>query len=120
VTVATTVESALCRQIGGPGVLGRQLQHLIEMAADSSATIRVTPANSDAHAGLVSPFVLLEFAVGTPIVHVELARSGVFLTGAKDTAVYPATVDRLHTISLDREHSLRRLRHAVGAIGSEN
>jgi hypothetical protein len=110
-------ETVLHRQIGGPNVLGRQLRHLIEMAEGSSAAIHVTPANDDAHAGLVSPFVLLEFSVGTPIVHVELARSGVFLTGAKDTAVYPATVNRLHTISLDREESARRLRQAAGAIG---
>lgn len=112
-------ETVLARPIGGPKILGRQLRHLIDVIEEGAVTVRVTPGNTDGHSGLIGAFVLLEFEHATPIVHVELARSGVFLTGAKDTVIYPATVNRLDALSLDVEESLQRLRTAAGAIGSE-
>jgi transcriptional regulator with XRE-family HTH domain len=112
-------EGVLQRPIGGPRVLARQISHLVELAEDSAATIRITPGNTDGHAGLISPFVLLEFQHSAPIVHVELARSGAFLSGRSDTAIYPETVNRLDSLSLDVEQSLRLLRTAAGAIEGE-
>jgi hypothetical protein len=112
-------ETVLSRPIGGPRIMARQLRHLIEVAMETAITVRVTPVNGDGHAALVSPFMLLEFEHSTPIVHVELARSGAFLTGQKDTAIYPLTVNRLDATSLDGEESVQRLREAVGAMGSE-
>jgi transcriptional regulator with XRE-family HTH domain len=111
-------ETVLARQIGSQKIFSRQLRHLIEVIEEGAVTVRITPCKSDGHAGLISPFILLEFELSTPIVHVELARSGVFLTGQNDTAVYPATVSRLDALSLDTEGSLQRLRAAAGAIGS--
>lgn len=114
-------ESVLNREIGGPRVLRRQLEHLIEMAEDDNAvTIRCTSGKTDGHSGLVGPFVLLEFDQRAPVVHVELARSGVFMTGPVDSRVYLDTVTRLESISHDVEESLRLLHQAAGAIGSEN
>lgn len=113
--------SVLRREIGGPRVLRRQLEHLIETAEDDNAVkIRCTSGKTDGHSGLVGPFVLLEFDQRAPVVHVELARSGVFLTGPVDSRVYVDTVTRLESISHDVEESLRLLREAAGAIGSEN
>jgi transcriptional regulator with XRE-family HTH domain len=112
-------ETVLTRPIGGPRIMARQVRQLIDVAEEGSATIRVTPVNADGHAALVSPFMLMEFDQTPPIVHVELARSGVFLTGEKDTAIYPVTVDRLAATSLDGEESLRLLRETAGAMGSE-
>lgn len=111
-------ETVLTRQIGGQKIYIRQLRHLIEVIEEGVVTVRVTPGNSDGHAGLTSPFMLLEFELSTPIVHVELARSGVFLSGPNDTAVYPATVSRLDALSLDTEESLQRLRRAAETMGS--
>lgn len=113
-------ESVLKREIGGPKVLRGQLQRLIEMAQDESVTIRITPGKTDGHAGLITPFVYLELAAGLHIAHVELARSGVFFTGEHDPEVYVAIVARLDSLSLGREQSLRLLRTAAGAIGSES
>lgn len=110
-------EPVLSREIGGPRVLRRQIERLIEAAESELAAIRIVPGKSDGHAGLVGPFMLLELEQAPPIVHVELARSAVFLTGRDDTAVYPLTVRRLDALSLDKEQSLQRLRTAAGAIG---
>jgi hypothetical protein len=111
--------TVLTRPIGGQKILLRQLRHLVEVAEEGSISVRITPVNSDGHAALVTPFMLLEFEHSTPIAHVELARSGAFLTGAKDTAIYTATINRLDATSLNREESLRRLVQAVGAMGSD-
>lgn len=103
-------ETVLARPIGGPRIMTRQLRHLIDVAEEGSLTLRVTPVDADVPAALISPFMLMEFEHTAPIVHVELARSGVFLTGPKDSAIYPVTVNRLEATSLDREESLRLLR----------
>lgn len=112
-------ESILQRRIGGPKVYRGQLLRLVELIEDGLATIRITPVNVDGHPGMVSPFMLMEFESSPPRVHVELARSGVFLTGDTDTAIYVRTARRLDAASLDVEESLRRLRQAAEAIGSE-
>jgi transcriptional regulator with XRE-family HTH domain len=112
-------EPVLSREIGGRRVLRRQIEHLIDVAQSRLAAIRLVPGKTDGHSGLAGPFMLLEFDQAAPIVHVELARSAVFLTGHDDTAIYPATVRLLESLSLDREQSLQRLRQAAGAIGSE-
>lgn len=113
-------ESVLRREIGGPKVLRGQIRRLIEMAQDGSATIRITPTNTGGHAGLITPFVDVEQEDGQHIVHVELARSGVFFTGAHGPEVYVATVARLEALALDSAGSLRLLTTAAGAIGSES
>lgn len=112
-------ESVLGQGIGGPKIQRGQLQHLIEMAQDESVTIRITPNKTDGHGGHAGPFVLLELEHGLRIAHVELARSGVFFTGEHDPEVYVEIVTRLDSLSLGREQSLRLLRTAAGAIGSE-
>jgi transcriptional regulator with XRE-family HTH domain len=112
-------ESVLKRPIGGPKVLRGQVQRLIEMAQDESVKIRITPNKTDGHGGHAGSFVLLEFEHAKPVAHVELTRSGVFLTGEHDPEVYVRIVARLDSLSLGREQSLRLLRTAAGAIGSE-
>lgn len=109
-------ETVLARRIGGSKIMARQVRQLIDIAEEGSTTIRVTPVSTDGNATLVSPFLLMEFEQSPPIVHVELARSGAFLTGEKDTAIYPVLVNKLEATSLDQEESLRLLR---GAMGSE-
>jgi transcriptional regulator with XRE-family HTH domain len=112
-------QGVLHRPIGGPKVLLRQVRHLIDVAEEGNVSVRVTPGKTDGHAGLISPFMLMEFELPAPIAHVELARSGVFLTGLKDTAIYSTTALRLDSLSLGREESIALLRTAAGAIGSE-
>lgn len=113
-------ESVLKREIGGPKVLRGQLQRLIEMAQDESVTIRITPNKTDGHGGHAGSFMLLEFEHAKPVAHVELTRSGVFLTGDHDPQAYVRIVAQLDSLSLGREQSLRLLRTAAGAIGSES
>jgi Domain of unknown function (DUF5753) len=57
---AVVDESALRRPIGEPGVMHRQLHHLLGMAEQPHVTLRVVPLSAGAHAGLRGPFVILE------------------------------------------------------------
>lgn len=54
-------EEALHRWIGGPAVMRRQLQQLLDFAARPRTSVRVVPFRAGAHAGLNGPFVLLSF-----------------------------------------------------------
>lgn len=52
-------EEALARTIGGPPVMGRQLEHLLELSGRPNVSIRVVPFSKGAHPGLVGSFILL-------------------------------------------------------------
>ena len=102
-------EAALRRPVGEPGVLGRQLQHLVSVAERPNVTLRVVPLAAGAHAGLRGPFIILEFDGEASLVFVENHRTGLFLEDEADLAGYrlalgnilnaalapPATVDLL-------------------------
>jgi transcriptional regulator with XRE-family HTH domain len=55
-------EGALWRVVGGPEVMGPQLDHLAAMAARARVKIQVLPFAAGAHPALAGPFNLLEFA----------------------------------------------------------
>lgn len=117
--VAYLDEQLLYRPTGGTRVMREQLRRLVDLATDGDAAIHITPSKTEGHPGLNGPFMLLEFEGSPPRVHIELQRSGVFYTGDHDPQAYVDVVGRLDSLSLDVEQSLRLLREAVGAIGSE-
>jgi transcriptional regulator with XRE-family HTH domain len=59
-------ESALLAHIGAPGVMRRQLLHLLNIAERPNIELRATP-----HPGPPGMFMLLEFAEEPDLVHVE-------------------------------------------------
>ncbi len=107
--LAVLDEGALRRPVGEPGVLRRQLQHLVSVAEWPNVTLRVVPLAAGAHAGLQGPFVILEFNGEGALVFVENQGTGLFLEDEADLAGYrlalgnilnaalapPATVDLL-------------------------
>jgi transcriptional regulator with XRE-family HTH domain len=52
-------EEALHRRIGGPGVMRRQVERLLDAGQDPHVTIQVVPFTAGTHPGLQSPFTLL-------------------------------------------------------------
>lgn len=106
-------ESVLRRPVGGSRVLLNQLRHLVDVAADGRAVLRVVPVEVDAHPGLIGPFLMLESAVSPRMVHVELSRSGVFLSDLEDTDPYVQTLDRLSEISLNPGESVTHIRQVI-------
>ncbi len=112
-------ESVLHRRIGDERIRRNQLRHLLDMGERENVTIRLIPVNSDAHSGLVSPFLMLEFEQKPAIVHIELSRSGVFLTEESETRTYTEIIARLSSISTDEADSLRAIQAMLEEKGPD-
>jgi transcriptional regulator with XRE-family HTH domain len=52
-------EEALIRWIGGPSVMRRQLQYLLEVADKAGVTVQIVPLSVGSHPGLSGSFILL-------------------------------------------------------------
>lgn len=65
-------EAALRRPIGGPDVMRRQLQHLLELPAHQ-VTLQVVPFSAGGYPGTVGPFAIFEFQddLHSPVVYTE-------------------------------------------------
>lgn len=85
---AVVDEGALRRPVGGPGVMHRQLHHLLGVAEQPHVTVRVVPLAAGAHAGLRGPFVILEFADDPALVYLENHSTVLFLEEETDLAAY--------------------------------
>lgn len=56
-------EAVLRRQVGGPSVMSRQIDHLVAMSERSGVSIQVIRFSAGAHSAMAGPFVHLEFPV---------------------------------------------------------
>lgn len=54
-------EEALYRWIGGPAVMRRQLEHLLDLGWQPGISVSVIPFDAGAHPGLLGSFILLGF-----------------------------------------------------------
>ena len=98
-------EAALRQRIGGTDVLAEQLHHLLVMSVQPNIDLRVVTTDTDWHPGLDGPFALLTVDSTTSVVHLENARSAVFLPGADDVEGYRQAVVQLQGIALSAEQS---------------
>ncbi|MDT3397299.1 helix-turn-helix transcriptional regulator [Streptomyces sp. B1866] len=72
-------ESGIRRPIGGPDVLKGALHHLREMAGLRHVQIQIMPQDSQTHACLNGPFILLETEDHRNTAYIEVHTSGLFL-----------------------------------------
>ncbi|MDA3625054.1 helix-turn-helix transcriptional regulator [Saccharopolyspora sp. WRP15-2] len=98
-------EAALRAVVGGPEVMLEQLRHLREVAKLKAVSVRVVPTRSCAHPGMVGGFQLMEFPSARPVVHVELARTAVFLDEAPITGPYREALERIDSVALNARES---------------
>jgi transcriptional regulator with XRE-family HTH domain len=97
---AVVDEGALRRPIGEPGVMRRQLLHLLGVVEQPHLTLRVVPTAAGAHAGLRGPFVILEFAEEPALVFVENQSTGLFLEEEADLAAYRVALGNILNAAL--------------------
>lgn len=105
-------------RVGDDLIRRNQLQHLIDLSERDNVTIRLISVNSDGHPGLVGPFMVIEFELTPPVVHIELSRSGVFLSNETETAPYTDMLNRFPSISMDEADSLRAIKAMLREKGS--
>jgi hypothetical protein len=93
-------EVALRRPVGEPGVMRRQLAHLLSVAEQPHVTLRVVPLAAGAHAGLRGPFVILEFAEEPALIYHENHGTELFLEEEADLAAYRVALGAILTVAL--------------------
>jgi transcriptional regulator with XRE-family HTH domain len=95
-------EAALRRQVGGPAVMGRQLEHLLEMARLPHVQIQLIPFSGGAHPAIGRSFVILSFADGSApeVVYLEDLTSARYLEDAAEVDCYNASFNHLRAAAL--------------------
>ncbi|MEU4050079.1 helix-turn-helix transcriptional regulator [Streptomyces olivaceus] len=107
-------ESVLRRVCGGRAVMRRQLEHIAELSARPSITIKILPFSSGAHPGILGPFTIFEFPAGDMenTLFVEDSRGNTFPANSTDeTRRYLERFWELEELSIteDVETLLHRL-----------
>ncbi|WP_371581206.1 helix-turn-helix domain-containing protein [Streptomyces sp. NBC_01314] len=69
-------EAAVRREIGGPAVMRRQLDHLRTMVEHSRTSLQLLPFSAGAHYGIAAPFILLEFKDDDDLLYIEGPTGG--------------------------------------------
>jgi transcriptional regulator with XRE-family HTH domain len=112
-------EAVLYREVGGRGVLCRQLTRVLDASHRPGLELLVLPFSAGAHAGQTESFMVLEFEEGTrsPVVHSEGLTGGLFRVTPDEVEVYQDALDDLReralspeesrTVIAEREESLR-------------
>lgn len=104
-------EAALRRPIGGPAVMRRQLEHLIEMSQRPNITIQVIPfkAGGNAAGGAFSVLRFVEYDI-PDVVYVEQLTSALYLDKPEVVASYLAMMEQLCADAATPANSAKMLR----------
>lgn len=105
--VAVLDEAVLRRQVGGPGVMREQLEHLLDLGRLPNVEIRVIPFSAGAHAAMDGKFCLLSFPeAGDPdLVYLEQAASGLVPEDPEEVRRYTLMFGSLSALALGAEAS---------------
>jgi transcriptional regulator with XRE-family HTH domain len=99
-------EAVLHRVVGGPAVMGAQLERMIEAIGIHSVTIQVIPYIAGAHPAMDSTFAILDFPDPVPsVVSVEGLVGWIYLERPQDIARYEYVFDRLKSLALSSQDS---------------
>jgi transcriptional regulator with XRE-family HTH domain len=90
-------EAVLRRPAGRPGVMRRQLQHILQAAERPNVTIQVIPFAAGAHAAAGGPFSILRFSERDlpDVVYLEQLTSALYLDKRETVDHYMAVMERL-------------------------
>ncbi|KAA2252130.1 helix-turn-helix domain-containing protein [Solihabitans fulvus] len=107
--LAVISEDALRQDIGAPGVMLRQIRHLLSAAERPNITVRVVPRGIGVHVGLRGPFIILEFADEPHLVHLENQDTAMFLDEEPDLSAYRVAFRNILGVSLAPAATAERL-----------
>lgn len=97
-------EAVLHRWIGGPEVMRRQLEHLLDLASRGNITIQVVPFSAGAHESMLQPFMILEFDDDDDVLFLENPRGSLLSRDNQDeVASYRQTFERLRELAADTD-----------------
>ncbi|MFC9950306.1 helix-turn-helix domain-containing protein [Streptomyces prasinus] len=101
-------EAVLRRQVGGPGVMARQLERLMEAARLPQVRLQVLPFTAGAHIGVTGPFVIFSFSRTSDldVVVLDHLTSSLYLEWKEDLRAYSEAFNALSIHALSPEDSL--------------
>ncbi|CAM5635149.1 helix-turn-helix domain-containing protein [Streptomyces hirsutus] len=101
-------EAVLRRQVGGPGVMTRQLERLVEAARLPQVRLQVLPFTAGAHIGVTGPFVIFSFSRTSDldVVVLDHLTSSLYLEWKEDLRAYSEAFNALSVHALSPEDSL--------------
>ncbi|MFF9089725.1 helix-turn-helix domain-containing protein [Streptomyces sp. NPDC014991] len=108
-------EAVLRREVGGPGVMSRQLERLMEAASLPQVRLQILPFTAGAHIGLTGPFVIFSFPSTSDldVVVLDQLTSSLYLERKEDLVAYTEAFHTLQFHALSPEDSL----DYIAAIG---
>jgi transcriptional regulator with XRE-family HTH domain len=99
-------EAVLHREVGGPAVLRRQLQRLVDACGRPGVQLQVLPFAAGVHGAMAGSFIVFEFGGRRPAVaHSEGLTGGVFRTRDAELAMYRKAFAGLRRRALSPEAS---------------
>ncbi|MEW2286861.1 helix-turn-helix transcriptional regulator [Streptomyces sp. NPDC047841] len=101
-------EAVLRREVGGPEVMARQLERLMEAARLPQVRLQVLPFAAGAHVGLTGPFVIFSFPSTSDldVVVLDQLASSLYLERKEDLMAYSEAFNTLQFHALSPEESL--------------
>ena len=104
-------EAVVRRPVGGPAVMGAQLEYLAQMATLPSVTLQVLPFSAGAHAGMDGEFTIFGYRApeDPDVVYIENTGGDAYIEDADVTRRYGRIFDHLRAAALDPAESVRTL-----------
>ncbi|MFJ9929191.1 MULTISPECIES: helix-turn-helix domain-containing protein [Streptomyces] len=101
-------EAVLRREVGGPEVMARQLERLMEAALLPQVRLQVLPFGAGAHVGLTGPFVIFSFPSTSDldVVVLDQLTSSLYLERKEDLRAYSEAFQTLQEHALSPHDSL--------------
>lgn len=110
-------EMALRRPIGAPGVMHRQLQHLLACSERPNVTLQVLPFAVGATPGLQGSFIVMDFNDGPSVLHLEAAGGGGFLSDESSVQTAKFAARHMAALALTPERSRRLIADLASETG---
>ncbi|MFR9792482.1 helix-turn-helix domain-containing protein [Streptomyces sp. MB22_4] len=101
-------EAVLRREVGGPEVMARQLERLMDAARLPQVRLQVLPFGAGAHIGLTGPFVIFSFPSTSDldVVVLDQLTSSLYLERKEDLRAYSEAFRTLQSHALSPHDSL--------------
>ncbi|MGW2934910.1 helix-turn-helix domain-containing protein [Streptomyces sp. NPDC001156] len=101
-------EAVLHREVGGPKVMARQLQRLLDAAKLPQVRLQVLPFAAGAHIGITGPFVIFSFPSRSDldVVVLDHLTSSLYLERKEDLQAYSEAFNSLRIHALSPEDTL--------------
>ena len=111
-------EAALRRQVGGPGLMRLQLDHLLDLGGLPNVAIQVLPFGAGAHPAMGRPFVILAFPerADPDVVYLEDLTSALYVENVDEVDRYNVFFNHLRATALSFEDSATLITSVLKAL----